>query len=241
MVIPLPKRDHRRGAPAEHRGRVVREHLAKTMTRRAVPSPATMAARSGWRGSRVPQRPPGNRWLTLKVNRIASPVPRAGDGRCRIRRAVRHRTDASREAPGRKAPHVPCCQPPGSPGPRADSDRSSVLKTGFPQLSRLRYCRSRRQKARVQIRPQLQTVFDPVAPIAGLGCPMFESWFVGPVLVALISTAIGVAIGASRPAPVHRREAAEARLFDQRRVFGRKRGWRRATRAARGLGLLPLR
>ncbi|QGY03894.1 hypothetical protein MMSR116_19830 [Methylobacterium mesophilicum SR1.6/6] len=70
---------------------------------------------------------------------------------------------------------------------------------------------------------------------------MFESWFLGPALVALISAAALVAIGASRQAPVVRRVAAGTRLPDPRRVFGRKRRWRRSVPIARRLGLLPLR
>ncbi|MBE7203077.1 MAG: hypothetical protein INR70_35510 [Parafilimonas terrae] len=70
---------------------------------------------------------------------------------------------------------------------------------------------------------------------------MFESWFLGPALVALIGAAALVAIGASRQAPVVRREGAGGRLPDPRRVFGRKRRWRRPAPMARRLRLLPLR
>ena len=70
---------------------------------------------------------------------------------------------------------------------------------------------------------------------------MFESWFLGPALVALIGTAVMVAIGASWQPTGGRKEDAEARSADPRRVFGRKRRWRRAPGIARRLGVLPLR
>ena len=70
---------------------------------------------------------------------------------------------------------------------------------------------------------------------------MFESWFLGPALVALIGTAVGVAIGASWQARIVRKPDAEAGLADPRRVFGRKRPWHRAPRLVRRLRLMPLR
>jgi hypothetical protein len=65
---------------------------------------------------------------------------------------------------------------------------------------------------------------------------MLESWFLGPALVALVGTAVLVALGARRPPPIAGRAHA-----DPRRVFGRKRRWRRIFGLARrrGLQLLP--
>ncbi|MBE7197549.1 MAG: hypothetical protein INR70_07080 [Parafilimonas terrae] len=72
---------------------------------------------------------------------------------------------------------------------------------------------------------------------------MFESWFLGPALVVLFGTAALVAIGARRQPPIAGRAYADPRLSDPRRVFGRKRRWRRAPGPGpvrrRGLPLMP--
>ncbi|SDA20826.1 hypothetical protein SAMN02799622_02593 [Methylobacterium sp. UNC378MF] len=67
---------------------------------------------------------------------------------------------------------------------------------------------------------------------------MFESVFWGAVLVALIGSAVLVAIGASVQPRLGRKMEVDPRLSDSRRTFGRKRRWPRTTRR---LGPLPVR
>jgi hypothetical protein len=70
---------------------------------------------------------------------------------------------------------------------------------------------------------------------------MFENLFWGASLVALIGSAALVAIGATLQPRIDRRDDADRYLPDPRRIFGRKRRWRRAPRIARRIGSLPLR
>ncbi|KAA0123969.1 hypothetical protein CIW48_10865 [Methylobacterium sp. P1-11] len=70
---------------------------------------------------------------------------------------------------------------------------------------------------------------------------MFESVFWGAVLVALIGAAAMVAIGSSVQPRLSRRNEADPRLSDARRMFGRKRRRARPPRAMRRLGPLSLR
>ncbi len=67
---------------------------------------------------------------------------------------------------------------------------------------------------------------------------MFESVFWGAVLVALIGSAVLVAIGASVQPRLGRKMEVDPRLSDSRRTFGRKRRW---PRTMRRLGPLPVR
>lgn len=69
---------------------------------------------------------------------------------------------------------------------------------------------------------------------------MFESCFWGAALVALLGTAGLVAIGASYQPRIGLLED-DPRILDPRRVFGRKRRWRRVPAVARRLGLSQLR
>lgn len=69
---------------------------------------------------------------------------------------------------------------------------------------------------------------------------MFENWFWGATLVALIGVAALVAIGAAQGPRVVRRNA-DLSQSDPRRSFGRKRRWRLLPWAARRPGTLPIR
>lgn len=71
---------------------------------------------------------------------------------------------------------------------------------------------------------------------------MFESLFWGAALVALIGSAGLVAIGATIQPRLIRKDDPDPYVADPRRMFGRKRRWRRAApRVGRRLGSLPLR
>ncbi|MDP4004930.1 hypothetical protein [Methylobacterium sp. NEAU K] len=66
---------------------------------------------------------------------------------------------------------------------------------------------------------------------------MFESLFWGAAMVALVGSAALVAIAATvQPGIIHK-DDLETRLADPRRIFGRKRRWRRATRRLGSLSL----
>jgi hypothetical protein len=67
---------------------------------------------------------------------------------------------------------------------------------------------------------------------------MFESLFWGAALVALIGSAALVAIGSTIQPRIMRKDDLEARGYDRRRTFGRKRRWRRPFYIPRSLSFL---
>jgi hypothetical protein len=71
---------------------------------------------------------------------------------------------------------------------------------------------------------------------------MFESLFWCAALVALIGSAALVAIGATIQPRIIRKDDPYPKGIDPRRIFGRKRRWRRGgPRVAPRVGSLPMR